>query len=164
MKRTNFLVLTSIVCILSSCGNVAKKAPDYDNQDVQNTNYPQPSVINPAPQPSNDDWTPTISEQTTNSTNYESMSEDKQKEIDLINARARAYHSGVNAGVVAGKNDALQGNPMNTSFIQKYGSDEDGLTTKWNEGFVDGYTYAYDGFKNNPNFILFTYDGDYVIH
>ena len=155
MKK--YITFVFFALSLLSCGNAVKPTSGSQQYEHESDYQSAPTVTNPAPRASDDDWTPTISEQ--------SQKEDAriQQERELINRRADAYHSGVNAGVIAGKNDALQGNPMNTSFIQKYGSDEDGLTTKWNEGFVDGYTYAYDGFKNDPNFNLFTYDGNYII-
>lgn len=157
----NFSIFSIAVIIFSSCGNVAQ--PPSDSQEPSNTQDYQskPTIINPEPRPANDNWEPKIQHQS--AATEENNHQEKQDETAILKARSRAYHSGVNAGVVAGKNDALQGNPLYTSFIQKHGNDEDGLTTKWNEGFVDGYTYAFDGFSNNPNFTLWTYEGDYVI-
>ncbi len=157
----NLLFLSIAVIVFASCGNVAQPPSDSQNMNNESGYKQTPSITNPAPRAVDDNWEPQI--QNSSTVTEDNSQIKKQDDTALVNARARAYHSGVNAGVVAGKNDALQGNPMNTSFIQKHGSDEDGLTSKWNEGFVDGYTYAFNGFSNNPNFTLWTYEGDYII-
>lgn len=73
---------------------------------------------------------------------YRRQQEEYQKA--LRNQRRRAYNAGREAGIRAGKYDALNGNPMYTSVVKRYDSDDAETNTRWNDGFIEAYSKWYE--------------------
>lgn len=73
---------------------------------------------------------------------YDKQQEEYQKA--LRNQRRRAFEAGREAGMHAGRNDALKGNPMYTSKVERYDSDDAETNRRWNDGFMDAYSKWYE--------------------
>lgn len=171
MRKANlFLLITSVLCF-SSCGEIKKKVLDSlglqekseaTEQPAQPT-YSEPAY-NPTPsatynQPSFDEiesrrqadleqerqrqaeYEKQQAEYKRQQAEYERQQADYQKA--LRNQRRRAYSAGREAGMHAGRNDALKGNPMYTSKVERYDSDDAETNRRWNDGFMDAYSKWY---------------------